>query len=240
MERLGGDVGLEGGKLRDPRKKLGERPLRPSAHLENVPEAHLWRDGKAVADFLGAVAKGGGIGEEHEGLAAGVGGALQKFVAERILSGMVELEPEVAFGDFGDGFDAGGGDRAEDKGKIVGAGGAGEDFAGIRPHQALQAHGCDAERVSVFPPEEGGFQGGAFVVAQVGGTELYGTDVAGIFVQAHLRHAAPGEIIVGEAGHALPGAFGQKFDGRVAGVHGWGSLRVGFWKIGFFGERHGS
>jgi len=69
------------------------------AHLENISEAHLRWDGEAVADFLGAVAEGGGIGEEHEGFTAGFGGTTQEIIAERIFGGMVELEPEVARGD---------------------------------------------------------------------------------------------------------------------------------------------
>jgi len=217
--KTGGNVGLEGGKLRDAGKQLGEGPLRPGAHLENVPEAHLWRDGEAVADFLGAVAEGGGVGEEDEGFAAGVGTTAQELVAERIFGGVVELEPEVASGDFGDGLDAGRGDGAEDEGQVVGAGGAGEDFAGFRPHQGLQADGGDAERVIIFPAKEGGFQGSAPVVAQVGGAELDGADIAGVFAQVDLGHAATGEVVVSETGHALPGAFGEEFDGRVAGVH---------------------
>ena len=44
---------------------------------------------------------------------------------------MVQLEPEVARGDLGNGFDAGGGDGAEDEGEVVGAGGAGEAGGGV-------------------------------------------------------------------------------------------------------------
>ena len=217
--KAGGNVGLEGGKLGDAGEQLGEGPLRSGTHLEDVPEAHLGRDGEAVADFLGAVAEGGGVGEEDEGFAAGVGTTAQELVAERIFGGMVKLEPEVASGDFGDGFDAGGSDRAEDEGKVVGAGGAGEDFAGLRPHQTLQTDRGNAERVGVFPAEEGSFERGPPVVAQVGGAEFHGPDVAGVFVQVHLGHAAPGQIVVGETGHALFGAFGQQLDGGVGGVH---------------------
>ncbi len=83
---------------------------------------------------------------------------------------MVQLEPEVALGDFGDGFDTRGGDGAQDEGDIVAVGGAGEDFAGFRPHQALQAHGGNSVGVGVFAAEEGGLEGGTLVIAQVGGS----------------------------------------------------------------------
>ena len=72
--------------------------------MENISEAHLGWDGEAVSDFLRAVAEGGGVGEENEGFTAGFGGTTQEIVAERILGGMVELKPEVALGDFGNGF----------------------------------------------------------------------------------------------------------------------------------------
>ena len=150
--------------------------------MENISEAHLWWDGEAVANFFRAVAEGGGVGEEHEGLAASFGGTTQEIVTKGIFSGMVELKPEVALGDFGDGFDAGGGDRAEDEGNILPTRGAGEDLAGLWPHQALEADGSDAKRRSVFAAEEGGFLGSSLVVAQVGWAEFHGADVAGIFV----------------------------------------------------------
>ncbi len=40
----GGDVGLEGGKLRNSGKQLGKRPFGTGAHLEDVTKAHLRRD----------------------------------------------------------------------------------------------------------------------------------------------------------------------------------------------------
>ena len=63
------------------------------------------------------------------------------------------------------------------------------------------------------------FLGSALVVAQVGGAEFNGTDVAGVFVQIDLGHATSGEVVVGEAWDTLAGAFGEKFDRRVGGVH---------------------
>ena len=132
---------------------------------------------------------------------------------------MVELEPEVSLCDFGYFFNAGGGDRAEDKGNVLPMRGAGKDLARLWPHQALEADGGDAKRRGIFAAEESGFLGSTFVVTQVGGAELHGTDVARVFVKVHFGHATPGEVVVGEAGHALLGAFGQKFDRRVGGVH---------------------
>ena len=187
--------------------------------MENISEAHLGWDGEAVADFFGAVAEGGGIGEEHEGFAASFGGTTQEIIAERIFGGMVELEPEVARCDLGDGFDAGGGDRAENEGNVMSTCGPSEYFAGFRPHQALQTDGSDAKRRGVFAAEEGGFLGSALVVAQVGGAEFNGTDVAGVFVQIDLGHAATREVVVGKAWDTLAGAFGQKFDRRVGRIH---------------------
>ena len=196
-------------------------------HLENISEAHLGRNGEAVADFLGAVAERGGVGKKHEGLASGVGATTQELVAERIFCGMVELEPEVALGDFCDGFNAGGGDRAEDEGNIMGTCGPSEDLAGFWPHQALEADGSDAKRRGVFAAKEGSFLGSAFVVTQVSGTELHGTDVARVFVQVHFGHTAPGEVVVGESRHALPSAFGKKFDRWVGGIHEWVKAKKG-------------
>ena len=143
---------------------------------------------------------------------------------------MVELEPEVAFGDFGDGFNTGGGDRAEDEGNVLPVRGVGEDLARLRPHQALEAYGGDAKGRGVFAAEEGGFLGSTLVVAQVGGTEFDGTDVARIFVQVDLGHTASSEVVVREAGHALTGAFGQKFNRRVGGIHESVILNVGIEK----------
>jgi len=140
---------------------------------------------------------------------------------------MVELEPEVTLGDFGDGFNAGGGDRAEDKGNVLPMRGAGKDLTRLRPHQALEADGRDAKRRGVFAAEEGGFLGSAFVVTQVSGTELHGTDVARVFVQVHFGHTAPGEVVVGESRHALPSAFGKKFDRWVGGIHEWVKAKKG-------------
>ena len=140
---------------------------------------------------------------------------------------MVELEPEVSLCDFGYFFNTRGGNRAEDEGNILPTRGAGEDLAGLWPHQALEADGSDAKRRGVFVAEEGGFLGSAFVVAQVGGSELHGTDVTGIFVKVHLRHAATREVVVGKTRHALPGAFGKKFDRWIGGIHEWDRARRG-------------
>jgi hypothetical protein len=38
-------------------------------------------------------------------------------------------------------------------------------------------------------------------------------------MKVHLGHATSGEVVVGETRQALLGAFGQKFDRRVGGVH---------------------
>jgi hypothetical protein len=31
-------------------------------------------------------------------------------------------------------------------------------------------------------------------------------------MKVHFGHTAPGEVVVGETGHALPGAFGKKLN----------------------------
>jgi hypothetical protein len=49
-------------------------------------------------------------------------------------------------------------------------------------------------------------------------------------VQVDLGHTASSEVVVREAGHALTGAFGQKFDRRVGGIHKSVILNVGIEK----------
>jgi hypothetical protein len=44
-------------------------------------------------------------------------------------------------------------------------------------------------------------------------------------MKVHLGHATSGEVVVGETRQALLGAFGQKFDRRVGGVHERGKAR---------------
>jgi len=198
--------------------------------LRDIPECHLGRDGEAITDFLGAVAERGGVGKKHKGLAASFGATTQEIVAERIFGGMVELKPEVAFGDFGDGFNTGSGDRAEDEGDVLPVRGAGKDLARLRPHQALEAYGGDAKRRGVFAAEEGGFLGSTLVVAQVGGTEFHGADIARVFMQVNFGHTASSEVVVREAGHSLLSTFGQKFDRRVGGIHESVILNVGIEK----------
>ena len=216
------DVGLEGLELRDAREKLREGPSGVEAHLDDIIEGHLRRNGEAVFNFLGSVSKGGRVGEEDEGFATGLGSALEDFVAQRIVGGVVELEPKVATSDLGDLFDAGRRDGAQDKRNVLLLRRAGEHFAGFRPHEALETNGRKAKRRSVFATEEGGFLRGSFVIAKVNRLQLDCTDVVGVSVEVDLGHATASEVVVGEAGQSLLGFFGEEIDRGIAWIHGLG------------------
>jgi hypothetical protein len=51
-------------------------------------------------------------------------------------------------------------------------------------------------------------------------------------MKVHFGHATSGEVVVGKARHALPSAFGQKFDRGVGGVHELGKARRGIVMVG--------
>lgn len=199
-------------------EELAKAPGRAGHHLEDIAERHLGWDGKAVADFLGTPAEGGGVGEDDEGGEAGIVGAVEELVAQVVFGRMVELEPGVAIGELGDGFDIGRADGAEDEGDVVLVGGGGENLGGFGPHQALETDGGDAEGGIVGFPEEFGGEIGAGVVIEIPGLELDVANLLGVPVEIHLGEAAAREIFVGKARHALLGFGAEEFDGCVLGM----------------------
>ena len=166
-----------------------------------------------------------GVGEDDEHLGAGGGGALEEFVAQFVFGGVVELEPQLAFGEFGDGLDGGRADGAEDEGDVVSVGGLGEHLTGLGPHEALEADGSDAEGGVVGFAEELGLEIGALVVADVVGAQLDLADVGGVAVEIDLGVAATLEVFEGKFRHALACLFAEVLDGGEFGVeilgHDW-------------------
>ena len=189
-------------------------------HLEHVACRHARRNGKPIADLLRPPGKGRRVGENDEDLAAGLGSAIEQFVAQIVLGGMVELEPEVPLRDFRDGLDAGGANRAENEGDVVVVRGLGEQFAGLGPHQSLQPDGGDAEGGVVSFAEEFGLLVGSRVVADVVGLELDVANVRGVALAIDVRIAAAFKVVEGESRHASFGPVAEVLDGRAIGVEG--------------------
>ena len=188
------------------------------AHLDDVAQGHLRGDGEAVADLLGAVGEGGGVGEEDEGLHPGGLGAVEELLAQLILGGVVELEPEAAPGDLGDLLDGGGAHGTEDEREVVVLGGLGEELAGPRPHQALEADGGHAEGGIVGLAEELCLLVGTLEVAEVAGLEEHVADVGCVARDVDVGEASCREVVEGKARHAAAGAGSEVLDGGEIGV----------------------
>jgi hypothetical protein len=215
-----GGIGLEIAEARLPvppqRPEVAGRSEDAGKHPQVRPE----RRGDAYRDLARARGAHGNIEGEHEHVHAGGFGPAHQVEADRVLvaGAAVELEPQHVGGDLGRALDGHPSNQAERIRHTRALRRRGEILIGARPHDRGAAHGRNADRRGIAPPEQLHIdrrQGGGDAVARY---ELDRVERAPVARDAAVLPGAAVEIFEGEARDVPAGMPAQISDGREAAV----------------------
>ena len=164
------------GQRREGQRLVGEEvepPRRPVGGVQHGLDRQRRRDGHAVADVAQPGPGDGGVHGDHQGVVAGLGGALDQLQRTVAVRPQVELEPVPAVrrggGHVLDGGRAHGGERVRDAG---GRGGLGPGVLALGLHHPGEAGRCDADREPRRLAEDLRAEVHVGDIAQDAGTEL--------------------------------------------------------------------